>query len=261
MKTFKEITSESNPIFKRLLKLTKARGIKKHGIALLSGPKQAGEVLEEFPDRCDSIIFSDRHEPPTESTTVGIPSYCLKSALFRQIDIYDTDRPILTVKIAPLPKLDDRSESSGCTLCVPFQDPANVGAVIRSAAAFGVSRVVFLKEAAHPFHHKSLRVAGSSIFRVILFEGPSLYELQPSQVPMLTLSPEGKNIKDFKFPSSFCLVPGLEGPGLPDHLRKAMALSIPMEGGVESINAAMATGIILYMWKRQLSERMKAVVD
>ena len=52
-----------------------------------------------------------------------------------------------------------------------------------------------------------------------------------------------------------------EGPGLPDHLRKAMALSIPMERGVESINAAMATGIILYMWKRQLSERMKAVID
>jgi len=249
---FKTINSENNPTFKSFLKLTRTRGIKKHGLALLSGPKQVKEVLTEFPDRCGSIIFSDRHEPPYESTTVGIPAYCLKTALFRQIDIYDTDRPILTVKIAHLPKLDDRSESSGCTLCVPFQDPANVGAVIRSAAAFGVSRVVFLKEAAHPFHHKSLRVAGSSIFRVLLFEGPSLYDLQPSQVPMLTLSPEGKNIKNFNFPSSFCLVPGLEGPGLPDHLRKAMALSIPMERGVESINAAMATGIILYMWKRQL---------
>ena len=252
MKLFKEINSERNPSFKLLLKLTKARGLKKHGLALLSGHKQVKEVLQEFPDQCDSIIFSDRHEPPYESTTVGIPSYCLKTALFRKIDIYDTDRPILTVKIAHLPKWNDRSESSGCTLCVPFQDPANVGAVIRSAAAFGVSRVVFLKESAHPFHHKSLRVAGSAIFRVLLFEGPSLYELQYAQVPMLTLSPEGTDINDFDFPASFCLVPGLEGPGLPDHLRKAMALSISMEPGVESINAAMATGIILYMWKRQL---------
>jgi tRNA G18 (ribose-2'-O)-methylase SpoU len=124
--------------------------------------------------------------------------------------------------------------------------------VIRSAAAFGVSRVVFLKEAAHPFHHKSIRVAGSALFRVPIFEGPSLYELKPSKVPMITLSPEGKDAKDFKFPSSFCLVPGLEGPGLPDHLRDATCLSIPMESGVDSINAAMATGIVLYVWRHQL---------
>ena len=238
-----------------MLKLTKARGIKKHGLALLSGPKQVKEVLAEFPDRCDSIIFSDRHEPPDESTTVGIPSYCLKTDLFRQIDIYDTDKPILTVKIAHFPKWSDRSESSGCTLCIPFQDPANVGAVIRSAAAFGVSRVVFLKEAAHPFHHKSLRVAGSSVFRVPIFEGPSIYELSPSQIPVITLSPEGKDVKDFNFPASFCLVPGLEGPGLPDHLREETCLSIPMEAGVESINSAMATGIVLYLWRVQLMNR------
>ncbi len=248
---FKEINSESNPTFKLLLKLTKAHGIKKHGLALLSGPKQVREVLKEFPDRCNSIIFSELHESSSELIAPDIHSYRLKAALFRQIDIYDTGQPILVVHTEPFPKWDEKSKNSGCTLCIPFQDPSNVGAVIRSAAAFGIPRVVILKEAAHPFHHKSLRVSGSTIFRVPVYEGPSIYKLSPFEIPVITLSPEGKDIQEFSFPASFCLVPGLEGPGLPDHLREERCLSIPMKEGVESINSAMATGIVLYMWRKQ----------
>ncbi|MBW1901071.1 MAG: RNA methyltransferase [Deltaproteobacteria bacterium] len=249
----KKINSESNSTFRLFLKLTKARGIKKNGLALLSGPKQVKEVLQEFPDRCAGILFSQHHELPSESSATDIPCYCLDAGLFRQIDLFETGQPILLVRVDPFPKWDEISEASGCTLCVPFQDPANVGAAIRSAAAFGLPRVVFLKEAAHPFHPKSVRVAGSTLFRVPVFEGPSLYELKLSQVPVITLSPEGKDVKDFTFPASFFLVPGLEGPGLPDHLREATCLSVPMASGVESINAAMATGIILYVWRSQLA--------
>ena len=169
----KDITSETNATFKLLLKLKTTHGIKKNGLALLSGPKQVMEGLEEFPDQCGGIIFSDDHEPPYESTKSDIRSYCLKADLFRRIDIYDTGQPILLVNTGPFPKWDEKPDVSGCTLCIPFQDPANVGAVIRSAAAFGVSRIVCFKEAAHPFHHKSLRVAGSSVFRVPILEGPS----------------------------------------------------------------------------------------
>jgi len=252
---FKTINSENNPTYKNFLKLTKARAIKKHSLALLSGPKQGREVLEEFPDQCCSLIFSENHDPPAASFSNGILSYRMKEALFRQIDIYDTNQPILVIHSVPFPKWNLESDTSGCSLCIPFQDPVNVGAVIRSAAAFGIPRVIILKEAAHPFHHKALRVAGSSVFRVPIFEGPSLYKIASSRIPVITLSPEGKNVKDFSFPASFCLIPGLEGPGLPDHLRSETCLSIPMEAGVESINTAMATGIVLYLWRGQLTVR------
>ncbi len=260
MNSFKEINSESNPTFKSFIKLTKARGIKKQGLALLSGPKQIREILTEFPDQCDSIIFSDLHEQPSETNAADIPSYCLDRALFRQLDIYNTGETLLVVRVAPFPKWNDEADSPGCTLCIPFQDPSNVGAVIRSAAAFGVSRIVILKEAAHPFHHKSLRVTGGTIFRVSVFEGPSIHDLKNSQIPVITLSPEGTDINGFKFPDSFCLVPGLEGPGLPAHLRETTCLSIPMEPGVESVNSAMATGIVLYEWKKSLGTRERIIV-
>ncbi|MBW2115444.1 MAG: RNA methyltransferase [Deltaproteobacteria bacterium] len=258
----REIISSNNTIFKVLLTLTRARGIKKYEMALLSGPKQIGEVLRDFPDHCSGIIFSDHHETPVVPASLEIPFYRLRSELFRQIDLYDTHQPVLLVRVDPFSRWTDASWPSGCTLCIPFQDPANVGAVIRSAAAFGVSSVVILKEAAHPFLPKAVRVAGSAIFRVSMFEGPSLNSLDVSNVPLLTLSPEGKDVADFRFPHTFCLVPGLEGSGLPDHLsEEATSLSIPMKPKVESLNAALATGIVLYLWRNGLARRRQAGIN
>jgi tRNA G18 (ribose-2'-O)-methylase SpoU len=250
----KEITSADNPEFKTFLKLTRARGIKKYGLALLSRPKQVREVLKDFPEQCAGIVLSDLKEPSLEFCTEDISIYHLSSNLFRQVDLFDTGQPILLVRVPRFTQWNDQVRQKGCTLCIPFQDPVNVGAVIRSAAAFGVSRVVMLEEAAHPFLPKSARVAGSALFRVPLFKGPSLDEFKVSDGPVVTLSPNGKDIGVYRFPETFCMVSGLEGPGLPENLSEATALAIPMEPGVESINAALATGIALYLWQSRLND-------
>ena len=221
-------------------------------MALLSGPKQTEEVLREFPGRCAGVIFTEDHALPSVAETGRIPGYRLSRELFRQVDLFDTGQPVLIVSFRIFPQLVDQEWPPGCTLCIPFQDPANVGSVIRAAAGLGVSRVVILKEAAHPFHPKSVRVAGSNIFRVPLFEGPPLKQMESLQVPMITLSPRGEDVAGYRFPSSFCLIPGLEGPGIPKCLRRAASLAIPMKNGVESLNAAMATGVVLYLWQRGL---------
>jgi len=118
-----------------------------------------------------------------------------------------------------------------------------------------------LKESAHPFHPRSVRAAGSNIFRVQLFEGPPLEQLKSGTVPIISLSPVGEDVAGYRFPHEFCLVPGLEGPGIPDRLGSAMALSVPMEPGVESLNAAMATGIVLYLWRIGLGRGRKGVQE
>jgi tRNA G18 (ribose-2'-O)-methylase SpoU len=248
----KEIESQRNPTFRMFLKILKGQGIKKHGLAFLSGPKQVGEVLKDFPDRCAGLVVSKKQDVPKKSISDQFTIYRLRTDLFREIDVHGTNQPILLIRVDPLPEWSDKDWPSGCTLFVPFQDPTNVGAVIRSAAAFGVSRVVILREAAHPFHNKSVRAAGASILRVSLWEGPSIKELRKTRAPLITLSPKGKNIARYKFPATFGLLPGLEGPGLPDTLRNAMPLAIPMEPGIESINAALATGIALYVWRSRI---------
>ncbi len=244
------IESVENPTFKSFLKLTGARGIKKGGLAILSGAKQIREVLRDFPERCTGIIGCKTIEKALPESAMAISSFMLSPDLFRQIDLFHTGHPLLLIKLPSLPDFDAGAKITGCTLLIPFQDPANVGAVIRTAAAFGVSQIVMTRESALPFHPKALRAAGSHVFRVPLFKGPALTEIETAGTPIITLSLDGKDVEGFRFPPSFWLIPGLEGPGLPENLRHTTGIRIPMEKKVDSLNAAMATGIALYLWRK-----------
>ena len=249
----KEINSRHNHDFQAFLRVLKGQGVKKQGLAFFSGPKHVREILAEFPEHCEGLILSTKQKVPEGTLPRKLQAYSLSAELFREVDAFGTNHPVLIVRVPHFPPWDAGAPFKGCTLLIPFQDPSNVGAVIRSAAAFGVTNLVVLKEAAHPFHYKSTRAAGSTLFRVPIFEGPSILELDGALSPIITLSSRGEDIHRFKFPESLCLLPGLEGPGLPRELRHLKSLSIPMERGVESLNAALATGIALYLWHSKLA--------
>jgi 16S rRNA (guanine527-N7)-methyltransferase len=138
----------------------------------------------------------------------------------------------------------------GCSLLVPFQDPENVGATIRSAAAFGATQVILLAESAHPFHPKALRASGGNVLDVRLRQGPALSDL-PADLPIVALSAEGADIRNSPFPPTFALLAGLEGPGLPQTWRQR-AVRIPIQRKVESLNAAAAISVALYEWRRRI---------
>jgi TrmH family RNA methyltransferase len=254
----KEINSRHNHDFQAFLKILKGQGVKKQGLAFFSGPKQVMEILAEFPEHCEGLILSTKQKVPEGTLPRKLQAYSLSAELFREIDAFGTNHPVLIVRVGPLPLWDPSAFFKGCTLLIPFQDPSNVGAVIRSAAAFGVTNLVVLKEAAHPFHYKSTRAGGSALFRVPIFEGPSILKLSGTVSPIITLSSKGEDIRKFRFPESFCILPGLEGPGLPPDLHHLKSLSIPMERGVESLNAALATGIALYEWQRNRKKELQA---
>ena len=247
------IASDRNPAFRAFRALAKARAVKKKGLALLSGPKQISEVWRDFPERCAGMICSSQHTAADGLMGGDAILYLLEPHLFREIDLFGTDYPILLVRVDPLPKWSNDSRMPGCTLLLPFQDPSNVGAVIRSAAAFGAARVVMLTGAAHPYHPRSLRAAGSNLLRIPIFQGPSMEALGVTAHPLITLAPGGKDAASFSFPENFCLLPGREGQGVSETLSGHAALSIPMTNKVESLNAALAAGIVLYLWKRGLS--------
>lgn len=241
------IESEQNPRFKGLKKLLNSRGIKKAGRALVAGSKPVTEILYRFPQCCEAWISAgDRHPPPADGPD-NMNWFQMAPGLFNHLDVSGTHAPLLLLKypeIRPWRPLDGFQE--GCNLLIPFQDPENVGAVIRSAAAFGIKQVILLTESAHPFHPKSLRASGGAVLSVRLRNGPSINEL-PDELPIVALSAEGSDIRSAVYPSTFGLLVGLEGHGLPEAWRKA-AWRIPIEAGVESLNAAAAATVALYEW-------------
>ena len=243
----KEIASPRNPEYKVWQSLLSGRGIKKHGLALLSGPKQVAEMLSEFPDRINAVLWNNRD---SIDPAFGPNQYCLRPEIFHDLDVFGAGPPLMVVEVPEMPEFESELPA-GATLFIPFQDPSNVGAVIRSAAALGAAQTVLLSEAAHPFHPKSLRAAGPTVYRLPLVKGPALADLANVDFPVIVLSGQGQSLTDYAFPENFGLVPGLEGPGLPGTLLDKPQVAVPMEPGVESLNAAVAASIALYEWRRK----------
>jgi 16S rRNA (guanine(527)-N(7))-methyltransferase RsmG len=244
------VTSEHNERFKSLKRMLTGRGIKKEGQALLSGRRPVAEMMATLPGRCRAwITVGDQPAPPADAPA-GMQWLQLSEPLFQTLDLFGTRSPLLCIEVPPFEAWTPaHAFPAGCSLLVPFQDPENVGAVIRCAAAFGVTQVILLAESAHPYHPKALRAAGGTTPLVQLRQGPSLRDVKNDLV-VLALSAEGRDIATVDFPPAFGLLVGLEGPGLPRTWRRT-AVRIPIARGVESLNAAAAAAVALYEWQRK----------
>ncbi len=247
---FREIESEQNHTYKELKKLLTVKGVKKTDTAIIAGKKIVDETMAAFPERCAAWISSAEHGPPPETLPPQTRWYMLAPPLFRELDVSGTNAPLLLVKVpAPGAWHPEDGFAEGCSVMIPFQDPENVGALIRSAVAFGARRIILLAEAAHPYHPKSIRASGGAVLKADLLMGPSIQDIPP-ELPVACLSGEGTDIRQYEFPKAFGLLPGVEGAGIPGHLRKT-AVSIPIRPDVESLNAAAAAAIALYEWARR----------
>ena len=91
----------------------------------------------------------------------------------------------------------------------------------------------------------------SGIFRTAVIKTDketALNELKAQNVPIVVADMNGKNVFGGERHSSFCLVAGNEGNGISDFFMNAAdeVISVPMQNGIESLNVAVATGVILY---------------
>ena len=243
------ISSDQNPVFKDLKKMLTGRGIRKAGQALVAGEKQVAEILAVHPDSC--LAWVSGHDQPPPDVVPHLHWYQLTPELLRELDIFGTRAPLLLIRLPDMPVwMPSEGFPVGASVLIPFQDPENVGAAIRSAAAFGAVQAILLAESAHPFHPKALRASGGAVLSLPLRQGPAL-DAVPHELPIVALSAEGADIRQAAFPAAFGLLAGLEGPGLPDPWRRR-AVRIPIRPEVESLNAAAATAVALYEWKRRM---------
>ncbi len=242
----KVVASATNQTFKDLRKLLSTRGIQEQGLALFAGDKLIPEVLTSHFSQVNSWITS----PGGEAPPAGVEWLQLEKALFNELDQFGTGGPLAVVKVPKFDAWDPEAEwPLGCTLFLALQHPDNVGAVVRSSAAFGVGRIVLLKECAHPYHPKAMRAAGTAVLTSAFQKGPSIKNLVSRKHPLFALDMDGTPLRNVRFPDRFGLLPGIEGPGIPAHISRSARVSIPMHPGIESLNAGVAAAIALYEWR------------
>ena len=244
----KNISSKENTHFKRWKSLSDKKGIKKHRQYLASGTKLIKEMLPLATAEFELLISHPDDAPSDFPGNV----YVLSSELYTQLDEFKTCSPLI---IGPLPELPIWQESSsqpGLRLICPLGDPANVGALIRTAVALNCGEIILTQESAHPFLPKALRSSSGTVLNAPLSMGPSLKELIAKNLaPAYALDLSGEDLKDFKWPASSYLFIGEEGQGLPTNSLQKITISINPE--VESLNAVVAASLAI--WGYNLSKK------
>lgn len=136
------------------------------------------------------------------------------------------------------------------------QDPGNAGAIVRAAEAFGATGALFVKGSASPHNPKTLRASAGSLFRLPNVAGVEALEvraaLEQQRLTVWAADPRAQtSLANADLTRPFALVVGSEAHGVSGAFRESAAgLRIPTTG-VESLNAAMAAGIILHEASRQ----------
>ncbi|MCU0847899.1 MAG: 16S rRNA (guanine(527)-N(7))-methyltransferase RsmG [Spirochaetes bacterium] len=249
------VTSADNKRYKKIKGLLSPDGIRKQGMTTVHGKKMIQELIDEVIIDAVELIIYDGYGESDPGFDGRIKKFAregklllLKKALYSELDVFNTSGPLMVIKTPELHEWDG-SLGRGCSLMVPFQDPENVGSVIRSAVGFGIDRIILLREAANPFHPKSVRASSGAVFKADMVKGPSIMDLEKysGAINIIPLDKNGTDISVVDFPESFALLPGIEGPGLPEKFRKAAA-SIPVNEKIESLNTATAASIAMYVW-------------
>ncbi len=181
---------------------------------------------------------------------VKFQSLPVSEEVFKSISEQVSPQGVLAVLYKPQEKVVASNKS--CLLLDGVSDPANVGAIIRTAAASGYDTVYMTPECADPYSPKTVRSAMGGIFRVNIVRDSIENLLATIDSPITVADMDGKNVFDLKMPNEFCLVIGNEGRGVSEVVREKAKyiVSIPMENGVESLNAAVSAGILMYNLKK-----------
>lgn len=255
----KEITSASNAVFKTLTDCLTSKGIKKHELFFVFGRRAVRDTLEQFPRLVrDLLVSTEAFEDSetlaliekTRATCASAAILNLSPTLFKEIDLFGTHEPILALKTPQTETIDLSLPPQGLEILCALSDPSNLGALLRSAAAFGASRIVLLQESASPFHPRAVRAASATTLLTPLAKGPSIKDLSTTSVaqPLIVLDMNGTDVSKFKWPRHARLLLGEEGQGVP-RLPGANLISIAMRPEVESLNATVAASIALYAYQ------------
>lgn len=249
------VRSAENSAYREAIKLLEPKYIRKNAMAIISGKKVIREIADQEPESIERIYIPEEYRERDERMHLILQNAhskkkvtLLSRALFRELDYAGTNSPLIVYRYSQIPEWDF-TVNSGVTLLIPFQDPANVGSVLRTAAAFNVKRCILLEGSAHPYHPKSLRAASGCFRSLELCTGPSIEEtariLRNQNIPLIALDSKGSDIRRYTFPEKFTLLPGVEGPGIPAGI-ECETVSIPISSQVESLNASSACAVALY---------------
>lgn len=231
------ITSKDSKTYKELKKI-KDKGIKT-GFLLLEGPN-THEQLKAY-DYPYELILREDSFPELE----GIR---LSEFLFKNLTQTEHSQGMI-LKISP--RVPNKIQGNILYL-EEMKDPGNLGTILRSASAFGLDTLCLGPGSVSLYNEKVLRSSLSAFLNLNIIEGVSLAELKTLEgYSFYGALLEGEDFREVKPKKPWVLMIGNEAKGLtPEAISLCDAITIPMKGAMESLNASVAGSILLESFLR-----------
>lgn len=194
----------------------------------------------------------------------GVRVVVVNDALFQKLAGTESSQGVIALVRPPSWNLQQLFRGRSLVVVLDgLQDPGNAGAIARVAEAFGATGMIFTKGTVSPYNPKTLRASAGSLFRIPYIYGLdgtlARAALKQNKLDVYAAMPHKsgsrKELAEIDLTRKCAIVIGSEGHGVGEALRSgALDVSIPTVG-VESLNAAVAAGILLYEVRRQRSAK------
>lgn len=249
------ITSTSNEQIKNIIQLkekSKVRKQKKQYV--VEGLKMFSEVPKED---LRGVYVSEHFLKENEGKLQGVNFQTVSDSVFKKISDTVTPQGVLAVVAQKENTLDEilnnRRKNKSCIVVLDrLQDPGNLGTILRTAEGAGVSGIVMSSDCADIYNPKVIRSTMGSIFRVpfaVVDDLPAAVErIREKGITTYAAHLQGEDYNKGVFEKDIALLIGNEAAGLSKEVSEKADqwIKIPMEGKVESLNAAVAAAILMY---------------
>lgn len=245
----------SNPRIQRLRRLVSRRQDRRsEGVLVIEGPVLIRDAVEA------GWTFESQFVGPQGTPVAGAGEvHRLADGVIEKIASTRSPRPIVAIAHVPTRSRDLLEHCDFIVIADGVSDPGNLGTIIRSAEAAGAGAVVATQECADFTNPKVVRSSAGSVFRVPVLEVDSIEELEALELTRLGTSSHDDVARhaplqiytDVDFTRPIAIVLGNEPRGLSAESAIEEWVTIPLAGGAESLNVAMAGAVLCFEVARQ----------
>ncbi|HHV61098.1 MAG TPA: RNA methyltransferase [Firmicutes bacterium] len=261
-----QITSVRNPRIQYIRKLYQKKYRDKEGRFAIEGIRLVEEALANGARLCAAFFAPDLFESDRGRLLAErlkerpIDCFTVSRHVLDAIADVATTQGVCAIAEKRQPRLDEILSNPDPLIVVlhDLQDPGNVGTIIRTASAAGASGVILTGSTSDEYNPKTVRATMGAIFSIPIARVASLAELLQvfRAVGISTVAGDaGARIMYFNhnFRRPVAILVGNEGAGLPREILNLVeeAVAIPMPGGAESLNVAVAASLLIYEALRQ----------
>ncbi|WP_096202739.1 TrmH family RNA methyltransferase [Bacillus sp. FJAT-45350] len=244
------IESVQNPKVKVWKKLHSKKGRDKEGLFIVEGLHLVEEVLKSEV-KLKELIVEESVEIPNEWQIDSKSVIQVTERVFKEISETETPQGYIAI-CHQLKSTEIGTEEGKFLLLDGVQDPGNVGTMIRTADSAGISAVILGEGSVDVYNSKVIRATQGSLFHLPIVKGNLtewITSFKSNKVPVFGTSlTEASTYTAIQPQEHFALIVGNEGEGVKQDILQQtdQNIYIPIYGKAESLNVAVATGILLY---------------